>query len=182
MYKLKTAATGYPLTVDEVKLHLKVDVSTDDDLITNLRNSAISWVEQYTNRQLMPATWYLYLDDFPDEILLQWCPVTSVTSIKYYDTDNDLQTLSSDEYDVDTDSEPARIYESYGYYFPTVRERPNAVIIEFEAGYADADSVPDPIKSALLLMIGHNYENRGDEGHRKYPKAIYDLLDMYRLW
>lgn len=182
MYKLKTAATTYPLTLSEVKLHLKVSVSTDDDLITALRNSAIEWVEQYTNRQIMPATWYLYKDTLVGDIELDWCPVTAVSSLKYYDTDNALQTLSTDYYDVDTASEPARICLAYGYDWPTVYERPNAVTIEFTAGYADAASVPAPITSALLLMIGHNYENRGDEGHRKYPKAIYDLLDMYRLF
>lgn len=138
-------------------------------------------MEQYTNRQLMPATWYLYLDTLPTEILLQWCPVTAVSSVKYYDSDNALQTLGTSYYDTDINSEPARITESYGYTFPATRDKTNAVTIEFTAGYADADSVPGPIKTAILLMVAHNYENRGDEGHRKYPRAVYDLLDMYRL-
>lgn len=182
MYKLKTAAASHPVTLTEAKLHLKVDGSTDNDLIDDLIASAVAWVQEYTNRQLMSATWELYLDNFSSCIDLDWCPVTAVSSVKYYDGDNTLQTLGTSNYDTDIISEPARITRAYGIVYPTIYTRTNAVVIEFVAGYANAASVPDPIKSAILLMIGHNYENRGDEGHRKYPKAIYDLLEMYRLF
>lgn len=181
MYKLKTAAVSHPVTRTEAKLHLKVSVSTDDDLIDDLISSAVAWVQEYTNRQLMPATWYYYADTLKN-MDIQWCPVTAISSIKYYDTDNAQQTLSTDYYDTDINSDPARILESYGYNWPTTYDRPNAVTVEFTAGYADADSVPAPIKQAILLMVGHDYENRGDEGHRVYPKAITRLLDMYRLF
>ena len=182
-YKLKTAAATEPVSLVEAKLHLKVDLSTDDNLINDLIDSAIAYVEEYTNRQLISATWYRYLDCFPDNVIeLDWCPVTSVSSVKYYDSDNTEQTLSSANYVVDYASEPARIVLAWGYLWPDTYPRPNAVTVEFVTGYASAAAVPKPLKSALLLMIAHNYENRGDEGHRKYPKAIYDLLEMYRLF
>ncbi len=182
MYKLKTAASTYPLSLTEVKNHLKVSVSTDDDLITALRDSAILWVEEYLDRQLMSATWYLYLDHLYRLIDVKKNPVTAVTSILYYDSDNSEQTLDTDLYDVDIISEPSRICRAYSQVYPITYDRPNAVTVEFTAGYTNAALVPEPIKSAILLMIGHNYENRGDEGHRRYPKAITDLLDMYRIW
>ena len=163
-------------------MHLKVDISDDDNLINDLIASAVAWAEEYTNRQLMPATWYLYCDSLPHDILIQRCPVTAISSITYYDTDNESQTLSTTLYDADIISEPARVSEAYGQTYPATYERFNAVTIEFTAGYADADTVPAPIKQALLLMIEHDYDNRGDEGHRMYPKAILRLLDMYRLF
>ena len=182
MYKIKTAAVSQPISPAEAKLHLKVSASTDDDLIDDLIASATTWVEEYLDRQLMPATWYLYLDNLYTKIDLHKCPITTITSVKYYDSDNALQTLADTEYDTDVVSEPSRIWKAYGVTYPLTYDRPNVVVIEFISGYSDAASVPAPIKSALLLIIAHNYENRGDEGHRKYPKAITDLLDMYRLW
>lgn len=182
MYKLKTAAASQPISQAEAKLHLKVSVTTDNDLIDDLIASATAWVEEYLDRQLMSATWYLYLDELYTKIDLNKCPITAITSIKYYDSDNAEQTLADTYYDEDLASEPSRIWRSYGETYPTTYERPNAVTIEFTAGYATAALIPKPIKNAMLLHIAHNYENRGDEGHRKYPKAITDLLDMYRLW
>jgi len=182
MYKIKTIATSQPVSQAEAKLHLKVSVNTDNDLIDDLIASATAWVEEYLDRQLMSATWYLYLDELYTKIDLHKCPIVSIASIEYYDTDNIEQALTATEYDKDLISEPSRIWRAYGVTYPTTYDRPNAVKIEFTAGYTSAALVPAPIKSALLLIIAHNYENRGDEGHRKYPKAITDLLDMYRLW
>jgi uncharacterized phiE125 gp8 family phage protein len=164
-------------------------VSTDDDLITNLIDAATEFVEAYTGLQLMKAAHTLYLDSFPASIALNIAPIQSLTSVKYYDDSNDLQTLASANYDSDIESEPARIMVSYGYTWPNTYDRYNAVQIAFATGYSDSDTeatqraaVPESIRQAILLHIGHNYENRGDEGHRVYPKAIYDLLDKYRLF
>lgn len=41
--------------------------------------------------------------------------------------------------------------------------------------------VPTPIKQAMLILVGHFYEQRGGEN---IPKVVYDLLSPYRahLW
>jgi len=176
-YKLKTAATSQPVSITEARDHLKADSTADNAYILRLIEQAVEWVEKYTNRQINVASWYLYLDKFPTEINLDICPVREMEGINYYNTNNDLNNFT--DYDADLVSEPARIMPSYGNTFPVVYNRPNAVIISFSAGY---DDVPEAIKQAILLIVGHDYENRGDEGHRKYPKAVYDKLDMYRLF
>ena len=189
-YLKQTTAPSYePLTSAEVKLHLKVSVSTDDVLIANLIVSARQFVEEYTGLQLMKAAHTLYLDSFNTEMFLNVAPIQSLTSVKYYDTDNALQTLSSSYYDSDLVSQPARVQQAYSYTLPSTYDRYNAVQILFATGYSTSDTesvqqdaVPDIIKEAMLLVIGHNYENRGDEGHRTYPRAIYDLLDKVRLF
>jgi len=137
----------------------------------------------------MKAAHTLYLDSFPVLISLNIAPIQSLTSIKYYDTDNSLQTLSTDNYDADVITEPGRIQVAYGYTWPSTYDRHNAVQVLFATGYSTSDTeatqqaaVPNIIKEAMLLHIGHNYDNRGDEGHRVYPRAIYDLLDKVRLF
>ncbi len=41
--------------------------------------------------------------------------------------------------------------------------------------------IPTPVKQAMLILVGHFYEQRGGEN---IPKVVYDLLSPYRahLW
>lgn len=182
MRKLVTGPATEPLTSSEVKLFLKVDVATDDDLITIFIKAARESAENFMGRQLVSATWEEYLDEFPDVIDLLPCPVTSVTSIKYYDSDGTLQTLAASVYDADVVSEPARIAEAYGQSWPDTQERLNAVVVRYVAGYS---SIPSTIKAGMLLHIGHLYENRQDvtvEKMNELPMGSRYLYDKYRVY
>lgn len=171
-YKIKTAAESEPIGTEEASRHLReVYANLTDDQKTDidaLVTAARQFFEKHTRRQLMPATWYLYLDDFPGDdyngecsIFLEKSPVTAVSSVKYYDENDELQTLvENTDYFTDLHSEPARIRVDS---VPTVYDKPNAVVIEFTAGFTDAASVPEPVKKAMLLMVAHLYENRQEE-------------------
>ena len=70
---LSAAPATEPITLTEAKLWLKVDDSTDDDLITALIIAARQACEDYTHRSLITQTWQMTLDRFPngcDPILL----------------------------------------------------------------------------------------------------------------
>lgn len=158
--KLITAPASEPVTLAEAKLHLRVDSTADDALITSLIVAARESAEHATGRAFLPQTWELALDEFEDEILLNKSPLISITSITYVDEDGATQTLTTDDYQLDSHSEPARITPAYDTCWPTTRAQKNAVLIRFQAGYADADSVPSQVKSWMLLRIGMLYENR----------------------
>ena len=82
-------------------------------------------------------------------------------SVVYIDTDGATQTVSSSVYDVDIDQEPGRLRLAYSESWPSDRRStPNSVIIRFVAGYGDADAVPETIKAAIKLLVGHLYEHR----------------------
>ena len=93
-------------TKREAKAFAKVDVTDDDSLIDALITAARQLVETEQNRQLMPATYELTLDEFPSSsncpIELPRPPLQSVSSITYVDTAGATQTWSSDDYQVDT--------------------------------------------------------------------------------
>ena len=190
MYKLISAPVDEPLTTEEVKKHLRVTHNDQDNLIIRLSKAARKAVETYCRRQIMPATWELYLDDFPRNkertIFLERSPVTSIISVKYVDTDKVEQTLDSGSYVIDYVNEPARITEVKGSSWPSVNEQTNAVIIRFTAGYNDADSVPEDIKQAILMICGHLYSNPQDvvtgTQVNKVPKASEYLLEPYRAF
>jgi uncharacterized phiE125 gp8 family phage protein len=110
--------------------------------------------------------------------------VSAVTSIKYDDIYGVEQTLASTEYDNYLINEPALIVQAYGKTFPSTRDKLNAVLIRYVAGYASSNAIPSPIKSAMLLLIGHLYENREDLTTVKMeemPLGSKALLNPYRL-
>src|SRR5512139_4185185 len=63
--KLITAPTSEPVSLAEAKSQCRVDISTDDDYISNLIVAAREWCELHDWRVYMPQTWELYLDNWP---------------------------------------------------------------------------------------------------------------------
>lgn len=188
MYKLVTGPGTEPLTLEEMKNHIKREtgVTADDGLITRLGKAVRRNLELELRKVFITQTWELYLDKFKSVMLLEKSPVTSVTSVKYYDSANDLQTLAATVYDTDFVSEPARITLAYSQQFPTIYNRTNAVIIKFVAGYTNAAAVPEEIKEIMLLLISYYYDNRGEEMTQAKMKGLMQsagwLIDKQRLF
>lgn len=158
-----TAPTAEPITLEEAKLHAKIDIDDDDDLLTSLIKAARQRIEVLTQRQLVTATRALTLDRFPgdfDAIETPRPPLASVTSIQYVDTDGDTQTLSADNYRADTTSTPGRITNVYGEVWPDTRRLTGAVTVTYVCGYGGADDVPDGLKIATNWLVTYWYENR----------------------
>lgn len=183
-YRLVTTPATEPLTLNEVKLYLRVDDTTEDDLITSLITAARGLVEGHTWMPLISQTWAMQFDK--DELnLLVWninkAPLISVSSITYYDSDNNIQTLAASSYEVDIYGSPARFRIKT---MPSVYDRMNALQLNFVCGYANAAAVPQPIKQALYMIIGHLYENRQDvitgTQVNEIPMASEYLLQPYR--
>jgi len=156
-----TAPTVEPVTLAEASLYVKMDHTTDDALITSLIVAARELCEVKTERSFVNTTWDLTLDYLPRCIFLPRSRLSSVTSLSYYATDGTLTVMSSADYVVDTASEPGRITQAVNATWPGTQDRTGAVIVRFVAGYgAAASSVPDSIKAAIQLLVGHWYENR----------------------
>ena len=79
-----------PLTTAEAKAHLRVetDFTADDTLIDAMVTSARTYVEQYTGRQLITATWVLRMDAFPAVIEVPRPNLLTVTSVVYQNGSN----------------------------------------------------------------------------------------------
>lgn len=63
--KVVTAPAVEPITLTEAKLHCKVDLTTDDDLITPLIVAAREEIERRTWRALITQTLELVLSAWP---------------------------------------------------------------------------------------------------------------------
>lgn len=160
---LSVAPAEEPVSRVEAKSHLRVDHSDDDTLIDGLIVAARQWAEGFLQRQLVTATWKLYLDYFPldgSAIRLPLPPTQSVSSVQYIDEDGVLQTWDASKYILDKESQPARLQPAYEQEYPATRDVPNAVTITFVAGYGLAAAVPGPHKSAIKLVVAELYERR----------------------
>ena len=185
---LVTPPTTEPLTTEEAKTHLRVDIADDDTYIDTLIAAARQRVESVTQRQLVTATWKLLCERFPTGRILRlpYPPLASVTHIKYYDANGDQQTWSSDDYQVSIAAEPGKIVLGVDISWPTTQlQKLEAVEVQFVAGYGAASAVPNGLKQLILLLVGHWYENR--EGvivgtiTSELPQAIETLLWQYRM-
>lgn len=167
---LITAPTDDPVSVDEAVLHARVEDSTAEASDIELKlAAAVRNRESYVQRQLMPATWELWLHAWPTcgIIWLPKPPLQSVTWIKYIDSNGVEQTWDSAEYVVVAPAGPRAgrgyVHLAYGESFPAARSQPNAIKVRFVAGYADADAVPAEIKQAILLTFGEMYAQREEQ-------------------
>lgn len=182
MYKLKTAPATEPISTVEAKLFLKVTHASEDALIANMVKAARGFLESFTKRSFYTQTWERYMDAFPAEIELYMGSVASVTSVKYYDSDGELQTLES--YQTDLISNPARILPAVDEDWPdTQTGKLNAVIVEYIAG---SETVNEKAIDAIYLLLGHIYANRqdvvvGSQVH-SMPKGSEYLISSLRLF
>jgi len=84
-------------------------------------------------------------------------PVTAITSIVYYDSGNDSQTLSSSVYQLDSARSQLRL--AYSQDWPATTSRWDAATITYVLGsHDDSTTVPDYAKSAMLLLIANEFE------------------------
>jgi uncharacterized phiE125 gp8 family phage protein len=196
---LTTAPAEEPITRDEAKLHLKIDVSPptahdDDSIVDRLIKIARRWCEHFQNRAYITQTWTLYLDEFPvgNYVEIPLSPLRCVNSIVYLDSSGTTQTVSfldpsgtaqleTDDYLVDIAREPGRLYLKYSKSWPTTLAQAQAITVEFDSGYGAAADVPEEEQAAMLATIEHLYDHRGDETNLELPVVAKALLWPNRI-
>jgi len=186
--ELITAPATEPVSLQEAKDHLRVEITDDDTLISTLITVARRYGEKIQGRAYITQTWDWFVDEFPElPFDVPMPPLQSITSIKYYDEDDVEFTFDSAKYFVDTKGFLGRITLNSGESWPSTTIRPiNGVVIRFLAGYGTASTdVPEEILTALKLVLAHYYEHRQITDIRKQeliPLSAHDLLQVDRVF
>ena len=185
-YQVITAASTFPVSLTEAKAHLKVDTTADDTYIESLIKAATQLSEEYTNRFFINTVIDQTCSSFKELETLFKSKVNDVQYVKYYDSDNSLQTLSATVYDKMLSYEPSQIQLADGQSFPSITKRNDAVIARYTVGYgSSASDVPEIIKQAILLTIGNFYENRSSvvigRIATELPLNVKFLLNTYKV-
>jgi len=162
--EIVTRPTYEPITVEQAKKQVEIATSNDthEDHLHELIQSARQQWEDHTDTACCTQTWQVTFNGIFDEFPLPRRPIQSITSIKYYDGDNVLTTLSSSVYQLDTAKRMVRL--AYNQSFPSTIGRWDDWKITYVAGYGtDGTYVPGVAKRAMLLHIGYHFDgNRGD--------------------
>jgi uncharacterized phiE125 gp8 family phage protein len=184
--KVITGPATEPVTLAEMRTQLGITDASDtasDPTITRRIIEARQWVEGYIRRALITQTLEIRQDCFTECIKLPHPPVISITSVKYIDTDGVEQTLGSSNYVLDDYPLVPYIREAYGISWPSTRDEPNAVRVRYSAGYGSASDVPQLIREAIMLIVGHwmNFQPQSENGLvlARVPYAVQDMLSQY---
>jgi len=183
------------LSLREIKDHLRIglDETDHDEVLKGLRVSARQRAEAITNRKYNRETWRSYYDDWPrndeDAFNMPYPPLVSVASSGIYFTNStgDSTTVGSTAWAVDIASMPGRVVLDYNESEWTTEtlHNNNPIAIDFVCGY-QSTAVPQSVKNAMLLMVGHWFENREDSivGQTivEIPQGAESLLSPYKVY
>lgn len=184
--KLITAPTVEPVTLAEVKAQLAISDDLRDDVLERRIKEARLFAENFTERSFNTKVLEVALDAFADKIVLPGSPVQSIDQVKYYDSDSVDQTLDSATYTLDDYGDIHYMRLAAGKDWPTPYSISNTVRIQYTAGYGLADDVPEVLKEAIMLTVGHwtRYQASAESGVSitRVPFAVENLLNQYRIY
>ncbi|WP_320188921.1 head-tail connector protein (plasmid) [Agrobacterium rosae] len=184
------------VSLEMARRHLADLPEEDEAYVEALILAATTWLDGPTGwlgRALGIQTLELSTADFycgsDGNIPLPFCPVLDVVSIRYRDASGVYQTLPAEAYETDLGG----VWAVSGAW-PFVSGRNDNVIFRFKVGSARRDpvtgnfitDVPEPIRFAILLLVGHWYRNREavvvGASVANLPFAVEALLQPYRIY
>lgn len=200
-----------PISLDELKLHLRISNTLDDAWLTAAIIAARKTAEDYTGQffiqrnvlQTMDTSgsiqseWWDGVRDGPisllsvREIELLKPPLQSVTSVVIYDDSDAATTVSPSTYFVDNadQSQRGRVILRRGQTWPVVMRVANGMEITYVAGYGTtAASTPEDLRHGLKILAAYMYVNRGDcscdqagAASAVMPSGAAMFLDSFRI-
>lgn len=184
-YALKRATppSAEPLTLTEAKLHLRVDFTDDDALITSLITAARMKCEDMVARSYVTTGWLLTLDRFPLPTVntntgqaslgwsqLNWSPervypstsepirlpradIIAVQSLTYLDPTSG-NAVTLDPSQYDVQTgAPGMICPAYGLTWPNARIQPASIQIAFTAGYGPDETTTPDTVKSAMRLL-----------------------------
>lgn len=169
--KLKTPPQEAPLSLDLVKAHLRLSDPSEDAYLEHLIKTACAQIELLTNRCLITQIWELMIHEPGIHIRLPLAPVQKIKSIHWMTSRGDKLSIGMDKTKIDN-KQDGPILQMLNPIFGQAK-------IQFVVGYGDhVSDVPSNLKHALLLLVAHYYENRGDH-NQKLPEEVFNLVQPY---
>ncbi|MDP3372563.1 MAG: head-tail connector protein [Candidatus Paracaedibacteraceae bacterium] len=159
-----------PISLTEVKSHLRLDTDDEDDLLNGLIVAATNLVEEYLGKTLIKKTWRI--EEPGDnvnglqEVVLPRGPLLKVLMVQRVmpnETYTNIRFVVKNHF-----SRPIVVFKS---------ELPVSIVYEAGYGYYPKD-VPAPIRHALFALVAHLYENRN--GQLKMSELVKTLLIPYK--
>lgn len=169
-------AEALAVTLAEAKDNLRVTGSRMDAQVEVWIRGITKHAEGFMRRSLMRQDWQLTTDSFSQPLRLSRPPVLEIASVKYFDTDNVLQTVDPATYML----AGGRVALKPGASWPASYTRPDAVQITYTCGYGDtAAATPPDVKLYLLAKLAEQFDPASSEKLSVQSSFIDGLLDDY---
>lgn len=180
-YKVIDKPDVEPISLSEAKAYLKVDNTVEDTLIATLIQASREYIESQVGRAMITQTIEAVYDDWC--IVLPLSNAQSVTSVKYYDPDGNLQTWDAANYQLEAKGEPCTITKAVDIVYPVLTlPRRDRVEVIYVAGFGDdADDVPSEYKLMMYKVLAEFYEHREDRPWEKLTASRY-LIRKNARW
>ena len=177
---LTTPPLAEPLALADAKAHLRVTTTDEDAMISTLISAARRHVEQATGLALITQGWSVFLDHWPEDpaITLPLWPLIAIADLKVWGDDNIAAVIDPAHYFADGVSRPARLVRRGSRVWAAPGRIANGIEIVASFGFGAASAVPAPLKQAMLALVAHWFENRGDTA--PLPLDIAALIAPWR--
>lgn len=174
-----------PVSLADAKAWLREDASDEDALIQTLITAARTSLEAYTRRFFVSQSWRLVFDTWPCTapgsrmLAIPFAPFQSVTAIRWFDASDAPHVIDPASYRAPAEAEGGRVFFRTA---PSVALREaDAIEIDFTVGYgAAASATPEPLRRAMLILVAHWRENRGDADESLLPASVAKLARPFR--
>jgi uncharacterized phiE125 gp8 family phage protein len=178
-YSLVAPPGAEPISLAELKAHLRLDGAEEDALLASLIRTAREHLERTTGLALISQVWRLHLDGWPPSgpIGIVRGPVRHIDAVRCFDELGEESELPLAGHVLDGARRPARLWLRGR---PDPRQAINGIEVDFTAGFGETGAdVPDTLKRAMLIHVALMYEFRGAVPAEMQPAAIpegYDRL------
>jgi len=170
-----------PLSLDEMRVYLRLQTSEEDGLVLSLIKAARNAVEQGARRALIAQKWRLRLPHIPREKSwrLPISPILSLDAVRTFDALGNPVLLDLALFQLDGSA----LCISQALMSPDSFTA--GVEIDLTAGFgAQPTDVPEALRQAMRMLVAHYYEHRADALHEDhvahFPAAIAAAVAPWR--
>jgi uncharacterized phiE125 gp8 family phage protein len=161
-YKVTVEPTVNCVSLSECKSDLRIKGSYADTKLLSLIAAAQTHVEDVCGLHTITRTVEINSDHFPSRReILPVTPVQCVVSIKYLDSDGNLQLVDPSVYHLEDDEYQPKLYKKSDPSWPSdLSSEYERIFITVKSGYGDsASSVKANIRRTIKFLVNHWYEN-----------------------
>lgn len=167
-----TPPTAEPVSLAEAKAHLRVTIEAEDDLIAALVTAARQRIEAELGLALISTGFRESFDCAPDgPIRLSRAPLIAVAEVAVAGADGAFTAIPAESWIAKIGAREAEI-APLNLAWPAPVPPVDGLRVTFTAGFGpDADHVPEPLKQAVLALVAHAFDHRGDAEPASLPPA-----------
>jgi len=177
-------AKAEAISLDEARKQCRILGTDSDVVLRRYIEAARNYVESITRNPLVEGVYRFYFDCYEPFFKVHY-PIVSITSIDYKiaeDTGEYEDSLSTEDYYYVQHEGRINIKNNA---MSDLYAQHNAIRMTVVAGQPNIGSIPGDIILAMLLMIGHWYENREAVSVvqlNQIPMGAAALLGPYRAY